>query len=230
MKASTPSLILFFVVSFLAVIFKIFGHNILVFYSEPIIIPSLFIYYFVSNNYRITFLKALIFLLFFVREIFDALGVSESPAGSFSCVLAVYVLLLYLALQDLKQLKFSYGDCFSAFVLIFGISAICYSVLNLKLENLDLDFSLYVSFGIILSILSIISILSYVKNGRYVFFYAMLMCVCFVITDVFFVLYKFYFYNYVFILISIITQFLSYFFMVSYFLEKDKIVEELNID
>ena len=228
MKASTPSLILFFVTSVLAVIFKMFGHNTLVFYTEPIIIPSVFIYYLVSNNLKITFLKALIFLLFFVREVFDALYISESPLGSFSCVLAVYVLLLFFALKDFRNLKISYRDGLSIFILIFGITAICYSVLNLKLENLDLDFSLYVAFGIILSIFSIVSILNYIKNSSYAFFNAMLMCICFIITDIFFVLYKFYFYNYVFTLISIVTQFLSYFFMVNYFLEKDKVTQDLN--
>ena len=148
--------------------------------------------------------------------------------GSFLCILAVYVLLLYLAQKDFKFLKFSYKDSVSIFILILGIGAICYSVLNLELENLELDFSLYVAFGIILSVLSIISIINYIKKGSYAFFNSMLMCLCFIITDIFFVLYKFYFYNYAFTLISIITQFLSYFFMVNYLLEKDKVIDDLN--
>lgn len=228
MKASTPSLILFFITSVLAIIFKLMGCDTLVLFSKSVIIPSLFIYYLVSNNYKITFLKAIIFLLFFVRDVFNTLAISESAMGAFVCVLVVYVLLIYLAQKDFKYLKFSFGDSFSVVVLVLGIAIICYSVLNLKLENLELDFSLYVFFGIVLSILSIISILNYIKNGSYAFFNAMLMCICFVITDIFFVLYKFYFYNYVFTLISIITQFSSYFFMVNYFLEKDKVVEDLN--
>ena len=228
MKASTPSLILFFVTSVLTFIFKILGNNDLVLYVGSIIIPSLFIYYLVSNNYKISFLKVLIFLLLFMREVFDALNSSESPMGSFLCVLVVYVLLLYFAHKDFKQLKFTFQDSISIFILICGISAICYSVLNLKLENLDLDFSLYVGFGIILSIFSIVSIINYIKSSSYAFFNAMLMCICFIITDIFFVIYKFYFYNYVFTLISILTQFSSYFFMVNYFLEKDKMTEDLS--
>ncbi|HEU4791926.1 MAG TPA: hypothetical protein VFS71_19735 [Flavobacterium sp.] len=157
-----------------------------------------------------------------MRDIFTTLNISESAMGSFLCVLAVYVLLLYLSQKDFKRLIFSYRDSMSIFILILGIGTICYSVLNLKLENLELDFSLYVTFGIILSVLGIVSIINYIKNGSYAFFSAMLMCICFIITDIFFVLYKFYFYNYVFTLISIITQFSSYFFMVTYFLEKEK--------
>jgi hypothetical protein len=228
MKASTPSLILFFVTSALVVIFKLLDYEGLVLCGKSIIIPSLFIYYLVSNNYKITFFKGLIFLLLFVRDIFTTLNISESAMGSFLCVLAVYVLLLYLAQKDFKHLKFSYTDSFSVFILISGIAAICYSVLNLELENLELDFSLYVIFGIVLSVLSVISIINYIKSGSYAFFNAMLMCICFIITDIFFVLYKFYFYNYAFTLLSIITQFLSYFFMVNYFLEKDKVSDDLK--
>ncbi|MDR6845860.1 hypothetical protein [Flavobacterium granuli] len=228
MKASTPSLIIFFITSVLAIIFKLMEFENLVLCTKSIIIPSLFIYYLVSNNYKVSGLKAIIFFLFFVRDIFNTLKISESAMGSFLCVLAVYVLLIFMAKKDFKQLKFSFRDSLSIFILIFGIAAICYSVLNLKLENLELDFSLYVAFGIILSVLSVISILNYIKNGSYAFFNAMLMCICFIITDIFFVLYKFYFYNYVFTLISIITQFSSYFFMVNYFLEKNKVSDELK--
>ena len=228
MKASTPSLILFFTTSTMVVIFKLLDYDDLVLFGKSIIIPSLFIYYLVSNNYKITVFKGLIFLLLFVRDIFTTLNISESAMGSFLCVLAVYVLLLYLAQKDFKYLKFSYRDSLSIFILIVGIGTICYSVLNLKLENLELDFSLYVVFGIVLSVLSVISIINYIKNSSFAFFNAMVMCVCFIITDIFFVLYKFYFYNYAFTLISIITQFLSYFFMVNYLLEKDKVSSDLN--
>ena len=228
MKASTPSLILFFATSAMVVLFKLLDYDGLVLFGKSIIIPSLFIYYFVSNNYKISFFKGLIFLLLFVRDIFTTINITESPMGSFFCVLMVYILLLYLAQKDFEYLKYSYRDSISIFILILGIGSICYSVLNLELENLELDFSLYVVFGIILSILSIISITNYIKSGSYAFFNGMLMCICFIITDIFFVLYKFYFYNYAFILISIITQFLSYFFMVNYLLEKDKVIEDLN--
>lgn len=228
MKASTPSLVLFFITSILAIIFKLFNNEVLVLFTKSIIIPSLFIYYLVSNQYRITFLKSLIFLLCFVRDVFTTLNIKESPMGSFLCVMTVYVLLLYLALKDFKSLKFYFRDSLSIFILILAIGSICYSVLNLKLENLELDFWLYVVFGIILSLLSVISIINYNKNGSYAFFNAMVMCICFIITDIFFVVYKFYFYNYVFSLTSILTQFLSYFFMVNYFLEKEKITDDLN--
>jgi hypothetical protein len=228
MKASTPSLILFFITSALVVLFKLLNYEGLVLCGKSIIIPSLFIYYLVSNNYRIAFFKGFVLLLLFIRDIFTTINIGESALGSFLCVLLVYFLLLYLAIKDFKYLKFNFKDALRLFVLIGVIGLICFSVLNLKFEKLELDFSLYVFFGVILSLLSFVSIANYIKNDSYAFFNAMLMCICFIITDIFFVLYKFYFYSYAFILTSIITQFLSYFFMVNYFLEKDKISDDLS--
>lgn len=222
MKASTPSLILFFVTSILAIFFKLLEHDMLMLYTKSIVVPSLFIYYLVSNNYKLTLLNALIFLLFFVREVFNTLRISESPMGSFLCVLIVYILLLFLAWRDFAFLKFKYKDIFFISLLFISIGAICFLIFNLKLENLELDFPLYVVFGLVLSLLTMFSILNYIKTGSLAFFNGMLMCVSFVISDVFFVLYKFYFYNFLLTLISLVTQFSSYLFMVNYFLEREK--------
>jgi hypothetical protein len=228
MKASTPSLILFFVASFFAIVFKMLGYGSLVLYAKSIIIPSLFIYYLVSNNYKVTLTKALIFLLCFMRDVFIVLNSKESAMGSFFCILFVYLILLVLSLKDFRDLKFNYNDSASILILVLLLGAICYSVLSLKLVGLDLSFSLYVIFGIVLCFLSIVILSNYIKNESYVFVNAMMMCVCFIITDIFFVIYNFYFNLYIFSLISIITQVLSYFFMVKYFIAKDQV--KVNLD
>jgi hypothetical protein len=228
MKASTPSLILFFVASFFAILFKVLEYSSLVLYTKSIIIPSLFIYYLVSNNYRVTLTKALIFLLCFMRDVFVLLNSKESAMGSFLCILSVYLILLVLSLKDFRSLKFNYKDSTSILIIVLLLGTICYSVLNLKLEGLDFSFSLYVIFGIVLSLLSVVVLSNYIKNESYAFVNSMMMCVCFIITDIFFVVYNFYFNLYVFSLISIITQVLSYFFMVKYFIAKDQVKIDLD--
>lgn len=228
MKASTPSLIMFFVASVLAILFKVLEYASLVLYAKSIIIPSLFIYYLVANNYRLTLTKALIFLLCFMRDVFVLLNSKESALGSFLCILFVYMVLLKLSLKDFRDSKINFNDSASILVIALLIGSICYSVLNLKLEKLDFSFSLYILFGVVLSLLSIVIITNYIKNESYAFVNAMMMCVCFIITDIFFVLYNFYYKLYVFSLISVVTQVLSYFFMVKYFLVKDAIKHELD--
>jgi hypothetical protein len=228
MKANTPSFILFFTASFFAILFKVLEYDSLVLYAKSIVIPSLFIFYLVSNNYKLTLIKALVFLLCFMREVFVLLDIDESAMGSFLCILFVYLILLILSLKDFRELKFNYKDSVSILILVLLFGTICFSVLSLKLERLDLSFSLYVIFGIVLSLLSVVVLSNYIKNESYVFVNSMMMCVCFIITDIFFVLYSFYFYLYVFSLISVITQLLSYLFMVKYFIARDQIKIDLD--
>jgi hypothetical protein len=228
MKASTPSLILFFVASFFAILFKMLEYDSLVLYAKSIIIPSLFIYYLVSNNYKVTLVKILIFLLCFMRDVFILLSIKDSALGSFLSILFVYLILLILSLKDFRGLKFNYKDSTSILTLVLLLGTICYSVLNLKLEGLDLSFSLYVIFGVVLTLLSVVVLSNYIKNESYVFVNSMMMCVCFIITDIFFVLYNFYFKLYIFSLISVVTQVLSYFFMVKYFIAKDQVKIDLD--
>jgi hypothetical protein len=163
-----------------------------------------------------------------MRDVFILLNIKESALGSFLSILFVYLILLILSLKDFRRLKFNYKDSTSILTLVLLLGTICYSVLNLKLEGLDLSFSLYVIFGIVLTLLSVVVLSNYIKNESYVFVNSMMMCVCFIITDIFFVLYNFYFKLYVFSLISVVTQVLSYFFMVKYFIAKDQVKVDLD--
>jgi hypothetical protein len=228
MKASTPSLILFFAASFFAILFKVVECNYLVLFAKSITIPSLFIYYLVSNNYRVALTKALVFLLCFMRDVFILLNSKESAMGSFLCILFVYLILLVLSIKDFGGLKYNYKDTTSIVILVLLLGTICYSVLNLKFERLALSFPLYVVFGVVLCLLSVVVLSNYIKNESYVFVNSMMMCVCFIITDIFFVVYNFYLNLYIFSLISIVTQVLSYFFMVKYFIAKDLIKANLD--
>ena len=48
------------------------------------------------------------------------------------------------------------------------------------------------------------------------------MCLCFLISDVFFMIDKFYLSLYAFSFIQVVAQIFSYFFMATYFIENDK--------
>ena len=71
MKSNRPSLFLYFAVCILVVFFKILRWDDYVLYSKSIIIPLLFIYYFIVNNYKINRIKALIFFVLFYRRYFQ---------------------------------------------------------------------------------------------------------------------------------------------------------------
>jgi len=222
MNLNRPSLILYFTACIFVVVFKILEYDSCVLYTKSIIIPLVFIYYLITNEYKISLIKTLVFLFCFIGDIFNLLNFEVSPLGALLSFLFVYLLLLKLTFDDFKRLKFNKRDRFPILLSFFFIVAISTSILSLKFENMDLDFSMYLIYGITLCILSFFSITNYIKKTNYAFLNSVIMCVSFMISDVFFVINKFYLSLYAFSFIYVFVQVFSYFFMVTYFIENDK--------
>lgn len=222
MKLNKPSLILYFIVFALVVLFKILGWNAYVLYAKSLIIPLLFVYYFITNNYSISWLKALILLLCFIGDLFNLLQFEISPLGALISFLLAYVLLLKLAFDDFRGLKFNERDHIPIFVLFVFVAVIFISILSLNFENMIYDISLYVIYGIVLSVLVFVSSVNFIKNPNYGFMNLAIMCICSMVSDVFFVINSFYLSLYTFSFIQVTVQAISYFFMINYFIENDK--------
>ncbi|SHG18167.1 YhhN-like protein [Flavobacterium fluvii] len=222
MKTNTPSLFFYFIACALVVFFKITEDDSLVLYTKSIIVPLIFMYYLITNNYKINWTKGLVFLFCFIGDIFNLLQFNDSGLGALLSFMLVYVLLLKLAVDDFKYLKLNKEDCVPMLVSFFFIATICTSILSLNFERMKLDFSLYILYGITLSLLCFFSIINYLKKVNYTFFCLIVMCGCFMISDVFFVINKFYLNLYAFSFIAVFVQVFSYFFMATYFIENDR--------
>jgi hypothetical protein len=222
MTTNKPSLYLYFAACILVVIFKLLGLHTYMLYAKSAIIPLVFVYYFITNNYKISFAKAMIFMFCFIGDIFNLLQFEISPLGALMSFLLVNLLLLKLAIDDLRSLKFDESDRIpivisSLFVLSIGIS-----VLSLQYENIVFDFSLYIIYGIALAILNFAAITNYLKKSNYAFLNLMIFCVGSMISDVFFMINKFYAPLFAFDFIQVSVQVFSYFFMVTYFITNDQ--------
>lgn len=222
MKANRPSLILYFTACILVSIFKIMEFDTLMLYTKSVIIPLAFIYYLITNNYKISWIRALIFLFCFIGDIIVLLQFYDSIIGGLLCFLIVYILLLKLSVSDFRKMKFRKEDGLSMIVSLFFIATICITVLSLKFEKIKPDFYLFVIYSIVLSLLSFFSVTNYLKKGSYCFLNFLLMTICYVLSDIFFIIYEFYLKLFAFSFISVISQVISYYFMVIYFLEIDK--------
>ena len=222
MNLNRPSLILYFTACILVVFFKVLENDLCVLYTKSIIIPLVFIYYLITNQYKISLIKALIFIFCFIGDIFNLLNFEISPLGALLSFLFVYLLLLKLSYDDLRTLKFNKSDRLPILVSFFFITVISTSILSLKFEKMKFDLSLYIIYGIALSLLIFVSVTNYIKKTNYAFLNLVIMCLCFMISDIFFVINKFYLSLYAFSFIHVFVQVFSYFFMVTYLIENDK--------
>lgn len=223
MKANTPSLIIYILAAVAALIFSLMDHNLLSIYSKGIVASSAFIYYFITNNYQIKITKVIIFILSFIGEIIVLLESKNAIVIMIFCFLSVYSILLKNIINDFLKLKIDKKDFTNILVSTILIILLIFMVLSLKLEKIDFSFSIFVVYAIVLALLSVLSIISYIKQNSPVFLYLVLMACCFLISDIFYVLNNFYLSLSALHATAVLTQVLSYYFMVRYFLERDKL-------
>lgn len=223
MKANKPSLVLYIIVFVLVLVFKLIGYETLELYGKAVIIPILFMYYLITNNYKISFIKGAIFFFCFTGEVIVLLHYFDSVIGGLFSFLMVYLLLFKLAVDDFRKMKLVKEDFFSMLITIVFVTAISFTVLSLKLESIKLDFYLFVIYAVALSFLTFFSITNYLKKLDFCNLNLVLMSVSFMVSDIFFVINAFYLKIFAISFIYVVTQLLAFYFMVIYFIEKDKI-------
>ena len=228
MKTNTPSLILYFSACILTILFNLIGQEALVLYAKSIVVPSIFIYYLTTNNYKIDLIKAGIFLFSFIGDVFILMNYNYSETGSILSFLIVYILLIVHLISGLKKIKLDRIDILSLIIVIIAMVILSTTILSLQFEKMKTDFSIIIIYSIALSILICISVIKYIAKGTFVFLNLLLMSVCLLLSDIFYVLNGFYLSLSVFSLIEMATQVFSYFFMVNYFIANDKSINKLN--
>ena len=192
MKAKRLSLILYCTACLFAIGFNLLGQVSLVLYSKSVIIPSIFIYYWIANNYKIETIKVAVFLFCFAGDIFNLVHPNDSGIGSLLAFLMVYICLLIIVFSDFKKLKFRKQNFLPILISFIFIGFMLLTVLTLDFIKIELNFYFYVIYGIVLSLLCVSSLISYVVQLCYAFLYLVLMTVCFLISDVFYMVNHFY--------------------------------------
>ena len=228
MKANTPSLIFYFTACALTILFDLAGQESLVFYAKSLVVPSIFIYYLTTNNYKIDLIKAGIFLFSFIGDVFVLMNYDDSEIGSVLSFMMVYLLLIIYLIRGFNNLKFNKSDILTMLGVVVLMTYLSVTILSLQFEKMKTDFSIIVIYSVVLSVLICISVVSYIARSSYDFLNLVLMATCFMLSDIFYVLNGFYLPLSAFSLIEMTTQVFSYFFMVNYFIENDKIIKRLN--
>lgn len=216
MKTNNPSLFLYLFASVFAVFGIVIGNDLITLLMKPMIIPAILYYYFQTKRGKINWLFLIILLSNFIS---DMLVLFELPDGNiqiallnmFSYLIFIYFTTKNVSLKNIPNISFFY------FILIvIGCITILYVVLGLMSGLDDFSNNLYIIYGIILSALASIIGFNHLNQQSEKTFYALIMCICFIISDVFFAVYNFYLNLEIFIVLNVTIQFVSYYYMVRY--------------
>ncbi|MDA6071337.1 lysoplasmalogenase family protein [Flavobacterium sp. AC] len=227
MKANKPSLILFFLALLCTIIFDWTEQDFFALYAKAIVLPAIFIYFLISNEFKIGKTETLIFITCFIGQVFDLMDVEISEIGGVVCFLIVYLLIIKLYIHEHEKIQLQRKDILPVSIVVIFIAYLLISVLSLQFDNIKKFHGLYIFYGIVLSILSYFSFVNYITKGTHITLLMSLMAICYIFSDIFYIFNEYFSYSVVLVIIRDVTQILAYFFMVEYFLEKAKIHKKL---
>lgn len=228
MKASTPSLIFYFSACIFTILFTLIGQEGLVLYAKSLVVPSIFIYYLITNKYKIDLIKGAVFLFSFIGDIFILMNFNSSEVVAVLSFLIVYLLLIIQFTPNFKNIRLKKSEILVVILVVAIIAYLSISILSLQLDKMKTDFSIIIIYSIILCSLITISVINYLSKDNHAFLNMVLMSICFMFSDLFYVLNGFYLSLSAFSLLEVTTQVFSYYFMVNYFIATDRSIKKIK--
>ena len=219
------ALILYFIAFIFYIIAVLIGSDNLELFSKPIIIPSIYYFYYISVRGKIDYLFSLSVLSFFIGEILHLISREEFNVSGLVFLLIPYFIVLYFIFQDLiyylKKKKINLNT-FSFYIIVMLLVYLLFNALMMMIEEKSFEFFIYFLYGILLLLMGILAFVMLINYNNRTILYTGFMVGCFLISDLFFVFSK----NIPDLLalkmINVATQELSFFFYISYFVYRTK--------
>ena len=219
------ALILYFTAFVLYMIAVIIGSDNLELFSKPIIIPSIYYFYYISVRGKIDYLFSFSVLSFFIGEILHLISREEFNVSGLIFLLIPYFIILFFIFQDLiyylKKKKINLNT-FSFYIIVMLLVYLLFNALMMMIEEKSFEFFIYFLYGILLLLMGILAFVMLINYINRTILYTGFMVGCFLLSDLFFVFSKKIPDLIALKLINVATQELSFFFYISYFVYRTK--------
>lgn len=219
------ALILYFIAFIFYIIAVLIGSDNLELFSKPIIIPSIYYYYYISVRGKINYLFSFSILSFFIGEILHLISREDFNISGLIFLLIPYFIILHFIIQDLvyylKKQKIKLNT-FSFYIILMLLVYLFFNVLMMMIEESNFDFFIYALYGITLLLMGILAFVILINYTNRTILYTGFMVACFIVSDLFFVFYKKIPDLLALKMINVTTQELSFFCYISYFIYRTK--------
>ncbi|SFA89073.1 hypothetical protein SAMN05660845_0829 [Flavobacterium swingsii] len=225
MKAIKPPLLLYMISGFLFFLSIIIDNEYLTLVSKPVISSSIFFYYLQESRGKVSFWFSIVLLLLFVSGIFNLFEDELTLQYVILVNLVVYCILLGFVIRSLFEINLKSLDNVSLtyiILMLFFLSSLLYVCLFLVFDSTSVLYLYIIVYGSILLILGFLNTVLYAfKNSKEVVS-LMMATFCFIICDLFYVIY-YYYYDFIFFrYISVLCNIISFYFLVNYFLLRNE--------
>ena len=228
------ALILYFIAFIFYIIAVLIGSDNLELFSKPIIIPSIYYYYYISVRGKVNYLFSFSILSFFIGEILHLISREDFNISGLIFLLIPYFIILHFIIQDLiyylKKQKIKLNT-FSFYIILMLLVYLFFNVLMMMIEESSFDFFIYALYGTTLLLMGVLAFVMQINYTNRTILYTGIMVACFIVSDLFFIFYKKLPDLIALKMINVVTQELSFFCYISYFVyrTKFKLYGERNI-
>lgn len=223
MKSKEPAIILYFISGFIYLISLLFNVEFMIVLTKPMIASSMLFYYLQQSIGAINFKYVVILFLLFIGGLFNLFEDEFALIYTILLNLSAYSFLLFLVIQDLKSIKNKDIDVVNSGYILLTLILLSSFVYVCLFMIFDSSLNIYffiIIYSIVLLLLGTFTTILYVFSNSSKNLNLIIAVFCFIVCDLFYVLY-YYYYDFIFIrYISIICNILSFYFIVNYFLKR----------
>uniref|UniRef100_UPI00404AAC17 lysoplasmalogenase family protein n=1 Tax=Flavobacterium sp. TaxID=239 RepID=UPI00404AAC17 len=218
------SLFLYFSAFFLYLLSILISSENLSLIAKPIIIPSIFAYYFLKlkSNFNYWFFFSL--SLFFIGDMLYLINENDFFELGLMVFLTPYFIVLFFIYEDfnfLYEKRIPIKINFPFFIVFFAIIYILVNLLIILNTIYPENFWFFVFFSIALFLMGTTTSILYLSHTNRKIYFLSLAVISFLISDIFFVMNKAVYSGMLILqLISAFSQNIAYFFFVKYIFEK----------
>jgi len=223
MRDYKPSLVLYFTACTLYMLAVVVKNENLLLLAKPVIVPSIMFYYWQEVKGKVSLEYLTIVLLFFFGDMIVLLEVQNS----FIFIVCLFLIAYCIFLKSLCKCMWRFGlkikqksHLVVLLVCVFFLIYLLIATLDLLLESETKHIGFLVFYGIILVIIGVVSALNYIVRPIRLTFFMCLASLCFIISDVFYILKSYYYELEILDWFNNLAQVLSYYYVTKYFIIK----------
>lgn len=225
MTKKNPSVILFSIAGILCFISVLMDNEDIVLLAKPVLIPSMFVYYYIEQKGKLDYLFVFSLSAFFIGDLLYLINPVDYYILGLFVFLLPYLIVLFFLTQDIinliKRKKINKLNL-SFLIILFFLVYLMVSILNVLDAESNVEFFYFFLFGIELVLMGVIAALLFVNENSRVNYLLIITVSLFIISDVFFILNKNLFPLLIFKLANMSAQIFSFYFYTRYFVERQK--------
>ena len=226
MKDRNPSLILYIAATILVLVAKVFDDEVLMLITKPMVVPAIYYYYLQTKTRDVNVVFSVAVWLFFIADMITLLYGPGGILYVMGCGIASYLLLSYFAMTDAVVPRLSVVNAAFLVALTAVLGYWLYTILSMNIETINAHYTFYLAYGIVLVLLVAVSAFNFLSRSTPVYLNLCLMSLCMLISDLFYSINKFVIEIALLDHLNLFAQFVSYYFMVRYFVDRRSSVSE----